>query len=217
MTDAVTVHLVDDDESYLKAATRMLVAENFRVAAFPSARLLLAAVTPATRGCVVADLGMPEVDGLALQAALARSGVHLPVVFLSGQGDIPSTVRAMQGGAVDFLEKHAPRENLVAAIRRALERDAAEQVHRAQHEGIRQRFNSLSRRELEVLREVLRGRMNKQIAASLGISERTVKLHRTSIKAKIGVNSAAQLATLARDAELFGDWPQFDGAHSARA
>jgi len=217
MTDPIAVHLVDDDESYLKATTRLLTAERFRVAAFPSARQLLAAVTPATRGCVVADLSMPDVDGLELQAALARAGVRLPIVFLSGHGDIPSTVRAMQGGAVDFLEKHAPRDRLVAAIRRALERDAAEHARRLQHADVTQRFSSLSRRELEVLREVLRGQMNKQIAATLAISERTVKLHRTSIKTKIGVNSAAQLATLARDAGLSGEWPQLGGAQSAGA
>ena len=205
MTEPVAVHLVDDDESYLKAVTRMLKAESFHVVPFPSARQLLAAVTPATRGCIVADLSMPDIDGLELQATLDRAGVRMPIVFLSGHGDIPSTVRAMQGGAVDFLEKHAPREKLVGAIRRALERDAAEQARRLQHAALKVRFESLSKRELEVLREVLRGRMNKQIAATLAISERTVKLHRTSIKSKTGIHSAARLASLARDVGLFAE------------
>jgi FixJ family two-component response regulator len=108
----------------------------------------------------------------------------------------------MQEGAVDFLEKHAPREQLIRAIQRALERDSAEHERHLQAAALKGRFASLSKRELEVLREVIRGQMNKQIAATLGISERTVKLHRTSIKAKIGVGSAARLATLARDAGL---------------
>ena len=200
MIGSPVVHLVDDDESCLRATARMLTALGFRIATFSSASGLLAAVSTDTRGCVVADLSMPDIDGLELQGLLARVGVQLPLVFLSGHGDIPSTVRAMQGGASDFLEKHAPRDLLIAAIRRALARDAVEHEERERIGALRRRFDGLSRRELEVLREVLRGQMNKQIAASLGISERTVKLHRTSIKAKIGVNSAARLATLARDA-----------------
>jgi FixJ family two-component response regulator len=205
MSGGARVHLVDDDESYLRATGRMLAAEGFPVGAYASGARLLAAVTPETRGCIVADLSMPEIDGLELQAALARAGIAMPVLFLSGRGDIPSTVRAMQGGAVDFLEKHAPRERLLAAIRRALERDATESESRAAQVELRQRFEALTKREIEVLHEVVRGRMNKQIAADLGISERTVKLHRTAIKTKIGVQSSARLATLARDAGLFGE------------
>jgi FixJ family two-component response regulator len=194
------VHLVDDDESCLRSTVRMLTAEAYCTAAFSSGASLLAAVTPATRGCIVADLNMPGMNGLELQAALSTRRVLMPLVFLSGQGDIPSTVRAMRGGAVDFIEKLAPREQLFAAIRRALERDAAEHEQRARLSDLKRRFEALSNREQQVLREVLRGQMNKQIAATLGISERTVKLHRTSIKAKIGVHSAARLAALARDA-----------------
>ena len=200
------VHIVDDDESYLRATARMLTSQGYRTVTFPSAARLLGALSPDSRGCVVADLSMPEMDGLELQSTLARSGVRLPLLFLSGHGDIPSTVRAMKGGAVDFLEKHASREQLVTAIRRALARDSVEHEERERVAVLRRRFDGLSRRELEVLREVLRGQMNKQIAATLGISERTVKLHRTSIKAKIGVSSAARLATLARDAGFSDQW-----------
>jgi FixJ family two-component response regulator len=195
-----TVHLVDDDESCLRSTARMLAMEGFRTATYASGAGLLAAVSPATRGCIVADLNMPGMDGLELQAALSTRGVLMPIVFLSGQGDIPRTVRAMRGGAVDFVEKLAPRDQLFAAIRRALERDAAEHDQRARVSDLKRRFDGLSHREQQVLREVLRGQMNKQIAAALGISERTVKLHRTSIKGKIGVHSAARLAALARDA-----------------
>lgn len=207
MNPGAVVFLVDDDASCLRATARMLAAEGFPVSAFDSGAGVLAAVTPATRGCVVADLTMPGMDGLQLQATLAQAGVLMPVLFLSGHGDIPSTVRAMQGGAVDFLEKHAPRERLLAAIRGALERDAKESERRAAQSELRLRFDALTKRELEVLREVVRGQMNKQIAATLGISERTVKLHRTAIKSKIGVRSSARLATLARDAGLFEGAP----------
>jgi FixJ family two-component response regulator len=203
MTLRATVHLVDDDASYLRATGRMLAAEAFQVQSFESGARLLEAVTPATRGCIVADLSMPELDGLGLQAALARADVTMPLLFLSGHGDVPSTVRAMQGGAVDFVEKHAPRERLLAAIRAALERDARDSERLTARAALRQRFGELTRREFEVLREVVRGQMNKQIAATLGISERTVKLHRTAVKSKIGAQSSARLATLARDAGLF--------------
>jgi len=205
MNVPAVVHLVDDDASYLRATARMLALEGLAVATFASAEALLAAANPESRGCVVADLGMPGMDGLELQSALARSDVRMPVLFLSGQGDIPSTVRAMQGGAVDFLEKHASRERLLDAVRRALARDAGDFARHCAREDLKRRFGSLTRREHEVLREVVRGRMNKQIAATLGISERTVKLHRTSIRAKVGVQSSARLATLAREAELFTD------------
>jgi FixJ family two-component response regulator len=200
MTDPPVVHLVDDDESCLRSTARMLAAEGFCAAAHTSGASLLLSVSSATRGCIVADLNMPGMDGLELQAALSRRGVLMPLLFLSGQGDIPRTVRAMQGGAVDFIEKLAPREQLFAAIRRALEQDAAEHGRRARALELRRRFDGLSRREQVVLREVLRGQMNKQIAATLGISERTVKLHRTSIKSKLGVHSPARIAALARDA-----------------
>lgn len=199
----MTVHLVDDDESHLRAVARLLSAEGFPVRAYSSGEALLAAVARESRGCVVADLEMPGLDGLALQHALAAAGVLMPVVFLSGRGDIPRTVKAMQEGAVDFIEKHAPREQLVGAVRRALARDAEEEAQRSRLGAVSKRFASLTKREMEVLCEVVRGRMNKQIAAKLGISERTVKMHRTAITTKVGVHSAAQLATLAREAGLF--------------
>ena len=198
-----TVYVVDDDESHVRAIGRMLSAEGFAVRTFTSGEALLAAVDRETRGCVVADLEMPGLDGLALQHELASAGVLMPVVFLSARGDIPRTVRAMQEGAVDFLEKHAPGAQLVDAIRRALVRDDNESEQRDRLGAVAQRFATLTNRELEVLREVVRGLMNKQIAAKLGISERTVKMHRTAVTTKVGVHSAAQLATLAREAGLF--------------
>jgi two-component system response regulator FixJ len=198
-----TVHVVDDDESHLRAVARLLTTAGFQVRTFSSGNSLLACVSRDTRGCVVADLEMPELDGLELQAALHRAGISMPVLFLTGRGDIPRTVRAMQDGADDFIEKHAPAERLVSAIRKALVHDVAESARLHQLGEIARRFEALTKRELEVLAELVKGLLNKQIAAKLGISERTVKMHRTSITTKVGVHSAAQLATLARDVGLF--------------
>jgi FixJ family two-component response regulator len=197
------VHLVDDDESYLRALARLLTAQGILVRAHASGQSLLEALAADARGCVVADLAMPGMDGLVLQRALRDSGFRLPVVFLTGHGDIPSTVSAMREGAVDFLEKHAPREKLVDAINRALERGRLECARQAEADSRSQRFARLTRRELEVLREVVKGLMNKQIAAALGVSERTIKMHRTAISQKVGVHSVAQLVTLTREAGIF--------------
>jgi FixJ family two-component response regulator len=213
MSGPATVHVVDDDASFLRALSGMLRAVGFNVRSFASAAELLAQSGPESRGCVVTDLSMPDMDGLELQAALRKIGAVLPVVFLTGRGDIPSSVHAMRGGAIDFLEKHATQEELLAAIRRALEDDAAHYDARSRQTELRQRFAKLTPREREVLLHVVNGRMNKQIAASLGINERTVKLHRTSITTKVGVHSAAQLATLASDARLF-ESGEVRGAHA---
>jgi two-component system, LuxR family, response regulator FixJ len=196
------VHVVDDDTSFARAVTRMLTGHGFSVQAFVSGAELLARVSGDTRGCVVMDLNMPQVNGLELQDTLAGKGVLLPVIFLTGGADIPSSVRAMRQGAIDFLEKDAPQDELVAAVKRALDSDEQAAGARAERDALQGRFARLSGRELEVLRHVVRGRLNKQIAADLGIHERTVKLHRSAITAKLGVRSAAELATLARDAGL---------------
>jgi FixJ family two-component response regulator len=127
----------------------------------------------------------------------------MPVIFLTGQGDIPTTVRAMQQGAVDFLTKRAPKEDILAAVERALGRNAGERGKREQLRALRERFDVLSKRELEVLGHVLRGKLNKQIAADLLINERTVKMHRTSITRKLQVYSVAELTRLAVEAGVF--------------
>jgi FixJ family two-component response regulator len=203
MTDSGTVYVVDDDPSHLAAVGRLLRAAGFEARTFESGPGLLAEVSEDACGCVVADLQMPGLNGLQLQEALAQSRAPLPVVFLTGHADIPSTVRAMRQGAVDFLEKRAPAQELIAAVRRALECHAAARAARAKHDALHRRFAALTPREHEVLRRVVRGRMNKQIAADLGIHERTVKLHRTAITRKVGVSSVAELTTVTRDAGLY--------------
>jgi FixJ family two-component response regulator len=143
---------------------------------------------------------MPGMDGLALQAALAASANPLPVVFLSGQGDIPSSVAAMRAGAEDFLVKTAPKAVVIAAIERSLARDAREREARARRHALQSRFDKLTPRESEVLSQVLKGRMNKQIAADLGIDERSVKRHRTNLMRKLEVKSVAELTQRAIEA-----------------
>ena len=203
MTIPETVHVVDDDASYRLAVCRLLRAAGFEARAFASGPEFLAQLSVETRGCVIADLQMPGLNGLELQEALVKTGVSLPVVFLTGQGDIPSSVQAMRRGAVDFLEKRAPQQQLIEAVTQALERGAAAHDARVRRDELQRRFASLTQREREVLRYVVQGRMNKQIAAALGIHERTVKLHRTSITRKVGVHSVAELTALTRQAGIF--------------
>lgn len=202
---AGTVFIVDDDSSFLKSMARLLRAVGYTVQPCQSAREFLDQLRPEMSGCVVADLQMPEIDGLKLQALLGKTANPLPVIFLTGQGDIPTTVNAMRSGAEDFLTKRAPKEELLAAIQRAFERNLQERRCRERLQRLRARFQDLSDRELEVLGHVVQGKMNKEIAADLDINERTVKLHRTSITRKLKVQSAVELARLADEAGLFKD------------
>jgi len=198
-----TVQIVDDDASFLTATSRLLRASGFTVLTFSSASDFLARRDSDAPGCVVADLQMPGINGLDLQSTLAQTDNPPPLLFLTGHGDIPSTVRAMRGGAVDFLEKRAAKEKLLDAVRRALARDTQERKERGRQRELCARFGALSARELEVLSHVVQGRLNKQIAADLGIHERTVKLHRTAITTKLGVQSVAELTRLTDEAGIF--------------
>ena len=198
-----TVHIVDDDAAFLSAAARLLRASGFAVKTFGSAIAFLTERDENAPGCVLVDLQMPGMNGLELQAALTPSENPLPILFLTGHGDIPSTVRAMRDGAEDFLEKRAPKAQLLAAVKRALERDARERQVRQHRRELRTRFDMLTQRELEVLGHVVQGRLNKQIAGDLGIHERTVKLHRTAITTKLRVQSVAELTRLTDEAGVF--------------
>ena len=197
-----TVHIVDDDAPFLEAVSRLLRASGFAVRTFGSASDFLAQRVEDAPGCVLADVRMPGMNGLELQSALARSSNPLPILFLTGHGDIPSSVRAMRDGAEDFLEKRAEKAQLLEAVKRALARDAREREARNRQRELRARFGKLTAREFEVLGHVVRGRLNKQIAGDLGIHERTVKLHRTAITTKLGVQSVAELTRLTDEAGL---------------
>jgi FixJ family two-component response regulator len=201
--DSATVFIVDDDASFLKSAARLLRAAGYAVKTFESALEFFDQLPPAAAGCVVTDLQMPGFNGLELQAALAQSANPLPVIFLSAQGDIPTTVRAMRHGAEDFLTKLGPKEALLDAVRRALARNDSERKHSQQRRELRERFATLSPRELEVLGHVVRGEMNKEIADALGINLRTVKLHRTNLTRRLQVQSVAELTSLVNEAGLF--------------
>ena len=191
-----TVFVVDDDASFLQSVSRLLRASRHQVRTFSSAESFLSHVPADATGCVLADLHMPGMSGLELQQALAKLGNPLPVVFLTGQGDIRTSVQAMRQGAEDFLTKLAPKAELLNAVRQALERAERERDIRARQLALRARFAVLSAREHEVLGHVVQGQPNKQIADDLGISERTVKLHRTAITKKLGVPSVAELTKL---------------------
>ena len=203
-----TVFVVDDDVSFLRAVSRLLRASGFHVVIHNSAAEFLAELRPEMHGCVITDLMMPSMDGMALQEALHKAGRPLPLVFLTGHGDIPTTVQAMRGGAVDFLTKRAPKEDLIAAVNRALTRNEQDQAHQARQLALRQPFELLTDREREVLRHVVQGKLNKQIAADLGIHERTVKLHRTHLTTKLGVCSVAELTLMVQAA---GEFPSETG------
>ncbi|PYM97725.1 MAG: DNA-binding response regulator [Candidatus Rokuibacteriota bacterium] len=195
MSSAVAViHVVDDDPSFLAAVSRLLRASGFAVKTFQSATGFLSCLSAETHGCLIADLS--DVDGVELQEALVKAGNAIPVIFLTGNGDIPSAVRAMRRGAEDFLCKPASEAELLDAVKRALAREAHEHTERTRLRELRARFATLTPRDCEVLSHVLSGQLNKQIARDLGIDERSVKRHRTSIMSRLHVHSVAELTHL---------------------
>jgi len=198
--EAPIIHIVDDDVSHLRSLSRLLRASGFEVSIHDSAAEFLANLPADEHGCVITDLMMPEMDGIALQQALRDAGNPQPIIFLTGHGDVPVTVRAMKNGAEDFLTKNSPKEDLIAAVNRALERNRLERLERTGLAEKRKLLELLTERERQILRLVLQGLLNKQIAAELGIHERTVKLHRTNLTSKLGVHSVAELARLAQQA-----------------
>jgi len=190
------VWLVDDDPGVLRALQRLLETEGYDTRAFPDAAAFLAAHDASLPGCAVVDLGLPGLDGLALQHRLADAGDPCPVIFLSGQGSIPAAVQAMRGGAVDFLTKPVETATLLAAIQVALARNAGNRARRAADADLRARLESLTPREREVMAEVVTGLLNKQIADRLGAAEKTIKVHRGRVMHKMGVRSIAELVTI---------------------
>lgn len=214
--DPPVVHVVDDDDSFRTAVSRLLRAAGHTVETFSSAAAFLERHAPESRGCLLLDLDMPEVDGLELQKILAATENPLPIIFLTGKGDIPATVRAMRHGAEDFLTKSAKKGEVLDAVERALVRDAREHEDLLRLRALRARFDTLTPREREVLSEVVQGLLNKQIADRLGITERTVKLHRTAITTKLRVQSVAELTRLVQEAGLFDEGFAPDRPPSAR-
>ena len=187
------VHIVDDDDDMRVAIARLLRAEGYEVRPYESAGHFLLAPPADGPGCVVLDLQMPGPSGLDLQQALQRHPTPLPIVFVTGRGDIASSVRAMKAGAVDFLTKPVDPQTLLKAIDAALARDRSARAWREQVKAIEARYASLTERERSVFDRVVAGRLNKQIGDVLGVSERTVKMHRAQVMAKMEVASVAEL------------------------
>src|SRR5215218_5010846 len=172
------VYVVDDDPTVLQALSRLLRVSGFQVTTFSSPHRFLEQHDPGVMGCLILDLAMPGLNGLQLQQALASSGELLPVIFLSGQADVPASVKAMKRGAADFLTKPVERDALVAAVRGALERVKAARLVDREIAEIRERLRSLTPRQYEVFQHVISGRLNKQTATDIGAAEKTVKAHR---------------------------------------
>jgi FixJ family two-component response regulator len=204
---APVIHLVDDDESFRTAVSRLLRASGYQVRTYANAGAFLISTPDKAPGCILLDLNMPGASGLELQEALTRRPDSLPIIFLSGRGDIPSTVQAMKAGAVDFLTKPVKRETLLPAIEAALERDARCRKVRQRLRTWRTRYQSLTDREREIFHHVVAGRMNKEIAAEVGAAERTVKAHRARIMEKMRVESVAELVHLADQLRVGGTIP----------
>jgi FixJ family two-component response regulator len=192
-----TIFLVDDDAGVLKALSRLLRARGYEVQSFASPQAFLAVHDVSIPGCAVLDVSMPGLDGLELQRVLTAGGSRRPVIFLTGKGDIPTSVRAMRAGAIDFLTKPVSDADLATAIARAERDDASARHLNAERESINARFAVLTPREREVMTHVIAGRLNKQIAGDLGTVEKTIKVHRGRVMEKMGVHSVADLVRLA--------------------
>jgi FixJ family two-component response regulator len=196
VTDGPTVHLVDDDAAVRRALARVLAAAGHVCRTWESAEDFLAAPLLPSDGCVVVDLALPGASGLDLQTRLGERNPCFPVIFLTGRGDIGTSVRAMKGGAVDFLTKPVEPAALLVAVDAALARGRDRQADRAAEAEFAARCARLTPREREVLEMVVQGRLNKQIAADLGIAEKTIKVHRARMMQKLGVRTIADLVRL---------------------
>jgi FixJ family two-component response regulator len=202
MTPSPTVFIVDDDSAVLKSLARLLRSARLNVMAFGSPQEFLERHDPRAPGCLVLDLAMPGLNGLELQAALTVKGSAIPIIFLTGHGNIPASVQAMKRGALDFLTKPVNDDDLLKAVQAAMEQDRIARIARAELEDIQARLDSLTPREREVLTHVVSGQLNKQTAADLGTVEKTIKVHRGRVMEKMKVHSVAELVHLAERAGI---------------
>jgi FixJ family two-component response regulator len=207
MTGAPVIHIVDDDESFRRAICRLLKVSGYEVADYESAASFLRTVTDAKPGCLVLDIQMPSIGGLELQEKLAKLSHNWPIIFMTGHGDIPTSVRAIKAGAEDFLSKPVSKKTLLEAIQRALVRFAGIREIEDQLNSFRSLIATLTPREGEVFSLMVRGKLNKQIAHLLGTSERTVKAHRHMVMQKLQVQSFAEAVSIAERVGLLTTTP----------
>jgi FixJ family two-component response regulator len=196
------VFVVDDDPSIRRAIMRLVQSVGLQVQQFPSAQEFLSIERPSAPSCLVLDVRLPRKSGLDFQRELADLGVHIPIIFITGHGDIPMSVRAMKAGAVEFLTKPFRDQDLLDAIQVALERDRARRERESELMHLRERVETLTSREREILSLVVAGLLNKQIGAEIGTTEATVKVHRSQLMRKMGANSLADLVRMAEKLEL---------------
>ena len=199
-----TIFIVDDDPSVRRSLVRLIQSHGRSVLEFPSAEAFLQQYDPKRPGCLVLDVSMPGLDGLALQRKLDAPEISLPIIFITGHGTIPDSVQAIKAGAVDFLTKPVSQDVLMSSIDAALEKDRITRQLRAELAGIEARLSALTPREREVLTYVVAGKVNKQIAATLGTVEKTIKVHRSRLMQKLGVTSVAALVKLAGRVGIVG-------------
>jgi FixJ family two-component response regulator len=207
MTGAPVIHIVDDDASFRGAISRLLQVSGYEVANYESAAYFLRSLADAKPGCLLLDVKMPSFGGLQLQEELAKLSHHWPIIFMTGHGDIPTSVRAIKAGAEDFLSKPVSKHILLEAIERALVRHAAMQQGQHQLDSFRSLISTLTLREAEVFALMVRGKLNKQIAHQLGTSERTVKAHRHMVMQKLRVKSFAEVVSIAERVGLLAQPP----------
>jgi RNA polymerase sigma factor (sigma-70 family) len=210
------VFVVDDDPSVRRAIKRLIESEGLQVELFGSAQEFLRSKRPDAPSCLVLDIRLPGISGLDFQRQLAEADIHIPIIFITGHGDIPMSVRAMKAGAVEFLTKPFRDEDLMDAIQLALERDRTRRQQESEIRALRERFDSLTPREQDILRLVVSGRLNKQIAGELGTSEITIKVHRARVMRKMQAESLAALVRMAGRLDLPAVQLSSNGTSSAQ-